>query len=181
MRVEVQVSGYSFNFPDRCCCCGTTTQPSLGAIGHRGAARIARIDARGWQIPICPTCVDHHAACKRVNVKAFFAGFIVSSPIFAFLDTEFIPVIFPILGLIAGFLVLRSGQAKVRQRCRPTCVTLEAAAAFITSYGTINVFTFKSPTYARDFALLNHSKLVNINRELRMVLASNSQSSARVP
>jgi hypothetical protein len=172
-RMEVEVSGHKLTFPMQCLCCSRSPDTQLEFSASRTTGkRVVRTQTRGWDVPVCNSCLTHHRA-RVGSVRAAVFMTVVGAGVLVFSSGD------PI-ALVVGCALI-AGQFWARWRGMKTVRGLQSASCTCDSFrstrylgwsGSVHGFEFGSQGYALAFMRANRSKLVNVRVEALRLLDS---------
>jgi hypothetical protein len=140
---------------------------------------VVRRHAKTWRIPYCSACVKHIdaslAASRAGNwtigvalVVGIFTGYAVSG---------WLGWPLALVGIAAAQVVYARLSRKAENLRSSNCVSTREAVALLRYKDTGNSLDFDSEGYALDFMVANRSKLLNLSKESRQLLAERGHES----
>jgi hypothetical protein len=163
--MHIQVSGYLFDWPSACACCGEAPTIYLPASFTRTTGRrVKRKDTRAWQIPYCDACTRHVRRFETANGMVT-PGLILCAvgPLALLLTGGVSPGAF--WGVVAlAFVLLLVVYAALRVRARAAtrvgCSSVGPAVRYQGWDGSVHTFSMDSSEFGEAFRVANRRKVL---------------------
>lgn len=173
--VIVEVSARKITVPFECPCCGSD-QPDgefSATYTRTTGKRVVRETTRGFSFPCCTRCLAHVAMWQSADAitTGFVVGGIVLACIVGFSAGGIAGIVVFGLAVVAGLVLTSQRRRQAKASCGASCVTPGISISYLGWSGSVSSFSFASAVYAGRFAQRNARNLINVNVELRRVLA----------
>lgn len=167
--MQVDVSGYRFENPDMCACCGGNPETKMPVTARRKTGkRVVHETTNSYAFPYCTACLEHvKAANTAIAVTVFIvAVFLLAAGYFYFFATISDFAIFMIIGAVVGGAIAYSGLiSRAKSLCVSNCSCVGCAVEYLGWDGPVQKFEIASQSYALAFRVDNQKKLVNVSHE----------------
>lgn len=179
----MSVSGKQFVFPRCCACCGGFPLVTLSISGSE-KNRLSRTKGWTFEVPFCVECRAHvrrtelvllvWVICVALGGLLGFGLFAFGRPVSGSVSVAGVPVLVSTL-VCFGILHL------ARRNLPRDCSGLTRAVAYIGSVGVCHSFDIRSQSYAKEFILANHRKIVNASPQVANVLRGLTFGDSQTP
>ena len=181
--MKVSLSGRVFSFPRQCCCCGAYPLTHLSISGSE-KNRLSRTKSWIFEIPCCVACRKH--ILRRETILVGWLGAVVLSAIVGMVlvglfDNWIVAIGLAVTLLSIATLLAGLGIAWLKSRMSKNCCGLGRPVIYLGSDRTCHSFDVKSTFYAKEFVIVNHSKLVNISPRVASLLRNVRFGDYQVP
>lgn len=166
--MRIDISGYQFQFPQQCACCGARAEVPLivSATQTQGKGRLLQHVTRAWSIPYCRQCLRHIRAFE-LSLLLFlcFLGLAATIAVLVLAESgspmDALTYLFSGIGgsiaLVLLFL-LRAFRLK-----HSGCVGISRSVSYLGWQGSQHSFEVRSWKFAHAFMSANERKLVNLS------------------
>jgi hypothetical protein len=181
--VVVEVSARKFAVPFECVCCGAAPETDVRITHTRTAKQRALETTRGLSFPYCARCEQHVVAWEAAGVPS--AGVtvlgILVGIVLGIVVRWYLGLVVALAAAAAALVLATKRRERAAGLCGPACATPAKGVVYMGWSGTVNAFSFASPTYTARFADQNDKKLVNVSSALRRLLDGYHKARLAVP
>lgn len=179
--MQIDVSGHSFVFPDRCaCCCGAANASLSISATKTSGKRVVHSKTNVWDVSYCNQCLAHVKAVESARTLAwlFTALSVFVAAIFWSEVGQTAGIGIGLLAMAGTLILFSNRMQQARSMCSPNCACVGRAATYLGWHGSLHKFDFASASFASEFMVINQKKLVNLSPQARTLLSQSGVSDA---